>query len=156
VGGLGEESMPNLMDINESRKVFEVQVNSHYNSVCLTINYALILNFIGVYELDHIPLTNSGIYIGLIFGAALIYSFGSIILLSIQHVTPIVCFDLRPSLRSALPQGADRTHGLPQDQHHLQRQTVALANEIEMRLKDAIGSCMHGYITFTISTDQLP
>jgi len=31
--------------------------------------------------------------------------------------------------------------------------TVALANEIGMRLKDAIGSCVHGYITFTALTN---
>lgn len=90
--------MSNIMQISESRKVFEVQVNSHYTSVCLTINYALILNYINVYDLVHIPLTNSGIYLGLLFGAMLIYSFGSIILLSIQNVTPILCFDAQAQL----------------------------------------------------------
>ena len=86
------------MQINESRKIFEVQVNSHYTSVCLTINYALILNYINVYDLVHIPLTNSGIYLGLLLGAMLIYAFGSIILLSIQSVTPILCFDAQAQL----------------------------------------------------------
>ena len=82
------------MQINEGRKIFEVQVNSHYTSICLTINYALILNYINLYELIHIPLNNSGVYLGLIFGAMLIYSFGSVILLSIQSVTPILCLDV--------------------------------------------------------------
>jgi Na+/H+-translocating membrane pyrophosphatase len=86
------------MQINESRKIFEVQVSSHYTSVCLTINYALILNYINVYDLVHIPLTNSGIYLGLLLGAMLIYAFGSIILLSIQSVTPILCFDAQAQL----------------------------------------------------------
>ena len=98
VGGLGEEAMGTVMQINEGRKVFEVQVNSHFTSVCLTINYALILNYINLLELIHIPLTNSGIYLGLIFGAMLIYSFGSVILLSIQNLTPILSLDIQAQL----------------------------------------------------------
>ena len=33
--------------------------------------------------------------------------------------------------------------------------TVALANDVGMRLKDAIGSCVHGYITFTTLTNTI-
>ena len=90
--------MGNLMQINEGRKIFEVQVNSHYTSICLTINYSLSLNFINIFDLIHIPLTNSGVYLGLIFGAMLIYSFGSVILLSIQNVTPILIYDIQSQI----------------------------------------------------------
>ena len=37
----------------------------------------------------------------------------------------------------------------------LEGKTVDLANEIGARLKDAIGSCVHGYITFTALTNAV-
>lgn len=66
--------------------------------MALTTNYALILNYIALYELKHIPLINSGIFIGLILGAVFIYSLGSVILLSIQNITPLLCYEVRAQM----------------------------------------------------------
>lgn len=86
------------MEISQGSTLFEVQVNSHYTSMALTANYALILSYISLYELVHIPLINPGIFIGLILGALFIYSLGSVILLSIQNITPLVCFEVRAQM----------------------------------------------------------
>ncbi len=64
----------------------------------MTANYALILSFISLYELKQIPLLNMGVFLGMIVGAMLIYSFGSIILLCIQKLIPIVYLDIRAQI----------------------------------------------------------
>ena len=86
------------MEISENRRMFETQIHSHFTSMALTINYALTLNYINIYNLSHISLMNSSIFIGLFIGAMLIYSFGGVILLSIQNVSPILCYDVQAQL----------------------------------------------------------
>ena len=64
----------------------------------MTTNYALVLNFISTYSLVRIPLTNPSIYIGIFIGSMIIYSFGSMIIFSIQKVTPILCYDMKAQI----------------------------------------------------------
>lgn len=66
--------------------------------MALTINYALTLNYINIYSLSHISLLNPGIYVGLFIGGMFIYSFGAVILLSIQSVSPILCYDAQAQI----------------------------------------------------------
>lgn len=66
--------------------------------MALTINYALMLNYINIYELSHISLMNPGLYVGLFIGAMFIYSFGAVILLCIQNVSPILCYDAQTQM----------------------------------------------------------
>jgi Na+/H+-translocating membrane pyrophosphatase len=82
--------------------LFEIQVNSHFTSLALTSNYALALNYLRYNDLTHIPLMDSGIIIGLILGALLIYSFGSVVLLCIQEVTPLLYLDIKAQQEEGL------------------------------------------------------
>ena len=67
--------------------------------MALTVNYALTLNYINIYSLSHISLLNPGIYVGLFVGAMFIYSFGAVILLCIQNVSPILCYDVQAQMQ---------------------------------------------------------
>ncbi len=46
VGQLGEDCLNNLMTIAENRKQYEIQIHSHFTSLALTANYAIVLNFV--------------------------------------------------------------------------------------------------------------
>jgi len=66
--------------------------------MALAANFAIALNFIDEYNLSKVPLTNPSLLVGLFFGAMLIYSFGAIVLLAIQNVTPVLCLDMRAQI----------------------------------------------------------
>lgn len=95
VGQLGEDSLTNLMTISENRKLYEIQIHSHFTSLALTANYAIVLNYVAEYELTRIPLTSASILAGLFIGAMLIYAFGSTVLFAIQNTAPVLCHDLK-------------------------------------------------------------
>lgn len=64
----------------------------------MTTNYALVLHFISTYSLDRIPLTNPSIYIGILIGSMIIYSFGAMMIFAIQNVTPVLCYDMKAQI----------------------------------------------------------
>lgn len=66
--------------------------------MALAANFAITLNFVEEYGLTKVPLTNPGVYAGLLLGAMLIYSFGAVVLLAIQQVTPVLCYDMRAQI----------------------------------------------------------
>lgn len=98
MGQLPEDSLTTLMTVAENKKIYGVQVHMHFTSLAIVANYALALNFISDYELTRLPLSNPNIYSGLFLGAMLIYSFGSMMLLAIQNVTPVLCLDMKAQI----------------------------------------------------------
>jgi Na+/H+-translocating membrane pyrophosphatase len=69
--------------------------------MALAANFAITLNFIDEYGLSKVPLTDPSLFVGLFFGAMLIYSFGAVVLLAIQNVTPVLCLDMRAQIEES-------------------------------------------------------